>query len=355
MRRSAGTGRAMMAVLCLLGVLMSHRVQAQGTALRGRVVDDGGAPVGGAQVELQPVERSVVTGDDGRFALLGLRAGGYDLHVRRLGYRPAVIPLTIVKADTNVVITLTPVPALLEAVRIREKRSDLRYSAVVLDDRNQPVTDADVVAEGIDNHLRTDSSGHVIVPKVKRGTLLVRIRKLGYAAYFGSFTISGEREDTLRMPRLATELSPVEVMAFSGFGRDTFAFNDLHDRMAWKSTKAGVISREELAGFGAANLCDVLPLTLTAARLRMNGSQSRQECENPVCLLLNGDRPVVRPLSAYLASEVEALEYFPENSDWSGTILARAAHVCNPRYRGSRGPGHSPAAWVIWLRKGATP
>jgi Carboxypeptidase regulatory-like domain len=345
MRRYVGMGRVLAG---LLGLLVGRAVQAQGTGLHGRVLGDGGVPVSGAQIELQPVARSVVTGDDGRFVFLALRAGGYELHVRRLGYRPVVIPLTIGTADTTVVITLTPVPAVLEAVRIREKRSELRFSAVVLDDQNQPVTDADVVAEGIDNHLRTDSSGHVIVSKVKRGTLLVRIRKLGYAAYFGSFTVSGEREDTLRMPRLATELSPVEVMAFSGFGRDTFAFNDLHDRMSWKGSTAGVVSREDLAGFGDANLCDALH--------RLPAERYQPPCgEYPVCILLNGDRPVLRPLSAYRASEVEALEYFPPNSDWSGTILARGAHMCYGQYRGSRGPGHSPTGFVIWLRKGVTP
>lgn len=63
---------------------------AAGGGLRGRIVDEKGAPVAGAEVvarnSLDGQEHSAVTGADGRFELDGLAAGIYDLGGRRDGF-----------------------------------------------------------------------------------------------------------------------------------------------------------------------------------------------------------------------------------------------------------------------------
>ena len=318
-----------------------------GVEVRGRVVDQGGEPIPGAQIELRPGTRRVVSATDGGFRFAGVEPGHHELHVRRIGYQPAVVGLAVAM-DTVVTVRLTAIPRVLDSVRIRERARELRFIAVVVDDLGLPVPEAEFVAEGIDNKLRTDESGRVVLPRARRGTLMVRIRRVGYEAYFGTFLIEGEREDTLRMNRLPRSLTDVEILALSGFGRDTFVFAELHSRQSWRSNVAGVIGREELAALGGLNLCSALPLTRTGARLRLRPDGSF--CRAPVCVLLNGDKPGLRMLSSFRASDVEAVEYFPANSDWSGTIASRAGMTCYPRMLPNRGPGRHPGGWVLWLR-----
>jgi hypothetical protein len=318
-----------------------------GAEVRGRVLAESGLPIPGAQIELRPGTRRVVSATDGRFRFVGVEPGRHELHVKRIGYQPAVVELAVV-TDTAVTVRLPAIPRVLDSVRIRERARELRFLAVVVDDLGLPVPDAEFVAEGIDNKLRTDGAGRVVLAQARRGTLMVRIRRVGYEVYFGTFLIEGEREDTLRMKRLPRSLTDVEIRARSGFGRDTFVFAELHSRQSWKSNVAGVIGREELSALGDANLCSALPLTRTGARLRLRPDGSF--CRLPACVLLNGDRPGLRMLSSFRASEVEAVEYFPANSDWSGTIASRAGMTCYPRMLPNRGPGRHPGGWVLWLR-----
>ncbi|MFI5312514.1 MAG: carboxypeptidase-like regulatory domain-containing protein, partial [Gemmatimonadales bacterium] len=269
-------------------------------------------------------------------------------------------------------VTLAAIPVLLDSVRIRERATGLRFSGIVVDDAGAPVSEAIVVAEGMDNRLQTDSSGHFRVNEARRGTLIIRVRKLGYAPYFGSFRFIGEREDTLRMARLGNTLPTVEVLERSGFGRDTFVFKDLDARMRWKSTKAGVISREELDQVGHVNLCEALYLTPTGSKLGIHqrpptaGFQVAQlGCPDlPVCVILDGDRVVWQPLSRYMADKVESVEVFPPNSDISGTVAGRGCSADRQMAQQRVGspslqdPNPLAGPFVIWTRQvvpGATP
>lgn len=158
------------------------------------------------------------------------------------------------------------------------------------------------------------------------------------------------------MMRLGQSLSAVEILARSGFGRDTFAFLDLHRRLAWKATNAAVVSREELDRFGSTNLCDALALTASGMKAGRRAVDCRSQ---PQCLLINGERPFIRPLEMFNADDVEAVEIFPMGSDWSGTIAARVASACSAgATRGatqSTRPSRQPGGIVIWLRPGVRP
>lgn len=168
------------------------------------------------------------------------------------------IPLAVGPMDTSLTVRLVPIPRVLEEVRVRERRLELRYRAIVVDEFGEPVTDAEVIAAGFSSKRRTDANGQVVVPDVKRGTLMVRVRS----------------------------------------GR-------------W--------------------------------------------CTDPTCILINGLRPVMRPLMSFRANEVEAIEYFPGYSDWSGTIHSRTTTVCTlVGFRRAGGPGGHPGGWVIWLRNDST-
>jgi hypothetical protein len=222
----------------------------------------------------------------------------------------------------------------------------LRFNLTVLDDSGAPVRGAEVLAAG-HSRLVTDAAGGAVVANPKRGSLMLRIRKLGYRPFFSSVTIAADRADTITLARLPFELAGVAVLAESGFGRDSFVFSELDSRLKWKTTKAGVISREELDEMGSANLCAAMPQTRTG---RLLGIRDDRRCAIPACILVNGERPVLKPLWSFLANEVETVEYFPRTSDYSGTLFSRAGLTCYPGMR-NPAPGKSLETWVIWLRQ----
>ncbi len=336
------TGRAARVVvawllLALIGITSSAAIAgAQGTgAIQGRVVDASGRGILGAQITLAPIGRQVQSDDDGGFTFNLLREGGYVLSVRRVGYRPNTQQIVVGKERLTVSVTLEPVPTILDSVVIRERSSGLRFTGVVLDTDDQPVVNAEVVAAGITNTVKTDSLGRFLVPGLKRGTLMLRVRKMGYRAYAGSVRMLVEREDTLRMPRLSQQLSPVQIEEASGYGMDVWAYKDLDQRMRWKGMGAGAISREELDEQGRAPLCAAIPATQTAGRLML---KSGMLCGlPPQCVLIDGRTPLLRSLSAMYADEVETVEYFPRKSDISGNLASRRC-------------GSTVPTFVIWMR-----
>jgi hypothetical protein len=332
-RRREQERRAVLAALALLTAI-PLAAGAQGVYdLRGRVVDQTGRPVPYAQVEVRPVDRRVVTTADGEFSIADLDDGDVEIRVRRIGYEPATVGVHIPSYEI-VVITLRALPRLLDSVRIRERASSLRYTGIVLDDSDQPVVDAEVIAAGAsDKGVRTDADGHFRLDKAQKGTILLRIRKFGYAPHFGSLTIRGEREDTIRMPRHPEGLPRAWILAQSGFGRDTFAYAEMSSRMSWKLSSAHVFSREDLDSFGEQNLCHAIA-KLAAMRV--------DDCARHRCMLIDGLKPVMQTLDQWTANEVEAVEIHAR--DWSGTLASRFGIVCGGSVRDRGGA-------VVWLRR----
>jgi len=328
-------------------VLVPALMLAQDTrTLRGRVVDDRGNPVPHAEVELRSAARRVLASDAGLFSFLEAPLGETELRVRRLGYAPAVHRFFLGR-DTLVTVTLTALPRVLDSVRIQARTGRMQFNLRVMDDAGAPLAGAEVLAAGL-SRLLTDSAGRAVIANPRRGTLILRVRKIGHKPFFSSVSIAAERVDTVILSRLPHELAGVAVLAESGFGRDSFVFFDLDSRLKWKGQSAGLISREELDEMGGANLCAAMPQTRSGRLLRIRDTPS---CSSqPACILLNGERPVLRTLGSFLASEVETIEYFPRGTDWSNTLFTRAGLTCYPWMRGSPGPGRSPEAWVIWLR-----
>jgi hypothetical protein len=311
------------------------------------VIDDRGQAVPSAEVELRPGVRRVIAAMDGQFVLFAVPFGEVELRVRRLGYSPVTVRFVTTAADTTITVTLPVIAQLLDSVRIRERASGLRFNLQVVDDQGGPVSGAEVLAAGL-SRLTTDHLGQVVVTSPKRNTLMLRVRKIGYKPYFGSFTIAAERADTIVMQRHAQELGEVAIRELSGWGRDSFAFIELDSRLKWKTSRAAIISREDLAPFGDQNICSILQQTMSG---RLAGRQVMAGCDNPTaCTILNGERAVRGPISRFLASEIESIEFYPAGADWSGTVFSRGGLICYPYVRGSQGPGKHPGGYVIWLR-----
>jgi hypothetical protein len=283
----------------------------------------------------------VVADGAGEFVISGLGTGDYEFRVRRIGYQPTSVAVRVPFEGPRLEITMVSLPRLLDSVRIRERGPAARYTGIVLDDFDQPVVEAEVIAGGAsDLGVRTDSGGHFRLLKAQKGTLILRVRKLGYTPYFGSLRFMGEREDTLRMTRLAQDLPQAYILAESGFDRDTFAFAEMDSRMNWKLSSTSIASREDLDAWGDMDLCQALMRTPAAGRMRLR----EDACGSPRCILINGTRPIVQPLNAFMAAEVEAFEY--HQSDWSGTLASRYGLFC-----GGGGGRRDGGGTVIWLRK----
>ena len=326
--------------IATLMVLGSTRASAQ-NSIRGRVKDENNRPVSFVQVQLVPGDRRLVADQNGEFVISALRTGDYQLKFRRIGFTPAEIKVHVPSDEGWIPITMTSLPRVLDSVRVRERASILRYTGIVVDDLDQPVIGAEVIGAGAsDLGVKTDSSGHFRLNKVQKGTLVLRVRKFGYAPYFGSLTFRTEREDTIRMKRHATDLPEAYIRAESGFGRDSFAYIELDSRLRWKLSTGGVASREDLEPWVEMDLCQALMRTPVAGKMGLRESG----CSAPRCIIIDGLQPIIRPLNAFTAAEVETFEY--HEKDWSGTLRSRYQGWCG---RGMTAP--SGAGIVIWLRR----
>jgi len=317
--------------------------RAQGpNTIRGRVIDSTSRPISFVQVQMSPGDRRVVSDQNGEFVIASIQDGEYQLRIRRIGFEPTQVTVRVPRDASPLVITMTALPRVLDSVRIRERAPGLRYTGTVVDDFNQPVIGAEVIAAGASDHgIRTDSSGHFRLVKAQKGTMVLRVRKFGYTPYFGSLTIQSEREDTIRVKRHPQGLPEAYIRAESGFGRDTFAYVELDSRMRWKASNAGIASREDLDAFGDMDLCQALVRTPAGAKREMRS----QMCPYEACVLIDGLRPTYTTLGSFMASEVEAVELHPR--DQTGTIANRIGTMCG-MYRGMSRFG---GGVVLWLRK----
>lgn len=309
--------------------------RAQAGDIRGRATDEAGAPVVDVQFVLSPGDRRTLSEDDGAFVFVQLKPGSYSLDVRRIGYQPQTVKVDVgARATASPVIKLVAIPRVLDSIRVSEKANGLRYTGVVLDERSAPMEGAIVMVPGKARDLRTDANGRFSAEGFGPGTVIARVRKIGYVPQLHTVMIEGSKVDSIRMKRLAQNLSPVEVQTQSGFGKDTFAYRDLDTRMRWKSEKSYVVSREEFMEQGTTDLSNAIRYSPTGGRY--GGTLSHPMPDG--CIIINGERALKDwPLTAFFADEVESVEVYPPKSDVSGTLEVRG---CDPKKQ----------VYVVWMR-----
>lgn len=340
MPRVQGLRVPLLLVLAVSGGLLVPAPAEGQHSLRGRIRDESNRPVSFAQVQVMPGNRRVVADEQGEFAIGGLETGDYEFRARRIGYTPAQVTVRLPFDEPILVITMQSLPRVLDSVRIRERGPIARFTGIVVDDFNQPVIGAEVMAAGAsDLNVRTDSSGHFRLLRAQKGALVLRVRKFGYRPHFGSISLRSEREDTIRLTRHATDLPEAYIRAESGFGRDSFAYIELDSRARWKLSSGGIVSREELEPHADLDLCQALRRLPIAGKMRLD----ERQCGTARCFLINGLRPELRTLNSYMAAEVEAFEF--HTKDWTGSLHDRFGVWC-----GRPGP-RDMGGMVIWLRR----
>lgn len=147
---------ALSVAAALTFMLMAHDTQAQTrAAVSGRVVDEDGAAVSGAEVELNSRTR-IPTSQDGAFRFGNVLIGPVELYVRALGYEDAALAFTIT-GDTTVTIRLVRQPITLEGLEARAPRIDIRGR--VTEARHELGVEARVLVRPGGNSTTTNGTG----------------------------------------------------------------------------------------------------------------------------------------------------------------------------------------------------
>ncbi len=109
-----------MTAIALTILFISGYAHSQAYRLEGRVADDSGTPIVGANVTLEPNGKQTLTSDQGIFAFDGLTDNDYTLAIRKSGYEHQTVPATIAGRNHRVDIQLVPIVHVLEEVLVLE-------------------------------------------------------------------------------------------------------------------------------------------------------------------------------------------------------------------------------------------
>ena len=323
-------------------------------ALVGKVTDENGRALAGADIVVQRLAMRVRTRTDGSFTLQGIPVGDYDILFRKLGYDPAEITLNVVAGQQlSVAVKLGQLGQRLDTVTITAVVFN-EVSGMVTDSSDHPLEGAEIVIDGSDFKYRTRADGRFLFLDVPPGKYLMRMRKLGYRPVTRSLQMVKrlDRNITARMAALAQTLSAVQIIGESGFsGRDSVAQRDFTVRRQMSGTQADFMSREDLAELGKTPLNHAIR---QAAR-----GMAAKELYAAACVLVDGQNPLNDPgqsmqlangsrgglggaqgnavlrergipggagfttLQTIFADQVELVEIYPAGSENSATACAR--------------------------------
>ena len=245
-----------------LGLLLAglHPLAAQApAAVRGRVLDEAsGAPIASARVELGV--RSVVTGADGRFELVGVQAGSALLAVRAVGYRAARIELDVAPGQVeDRVVWMTPAAASLPDIVVTSGRATLDHETLVR--RGTDLASAIDGWQGV--VVRRSGSNGPASPQV-RGSAPEEVIVLldGFAI---NDPLTG-RADLSRLPTRDVESVEVQAGAQSAGGAGTAIGGVIHIR---SRASDGAVASAWAASHGSAG--GTLSGSIAGARLFLSG------------------------------------------------------------------------------------
>lgn len=118
------TTRTIRSHLFVLFLAIPAVAVAQPGRISGTITESGGAPVVGAQLLVPALALSALSTDGGRFNILGVPAGTYDVRVLRVGYKATSQAGVSVTAggDANISVTMEPADVHLQTVVVTASR-----------------------------------------------------------------------------------------------------------------------------------------------------------------------------------------------------------------------------------------
>jgi hypothetical protein len=123
---------ALALAIALSAMLLAVSVSAQPTgALTGRVVHDRtNQPVAGVELSIPAISRTVLTDSGGTFALRDIAAAPYQVMLRKVGFQPLSVTITITGADSAAqLLRLTPIATELSEVVVVSTMADRRLTS----------------------------------------------------------------------------------------------------------------------------------------------------------------------------------------------------------------------------------
>lgn len=358
----------------LLGTLIATTAGAQSPAdsvptgaIAGVVTDAGGRPLAGATVSVASLAVQTTTDSTGQFALAGLPSRELTFSVRLAGYRPANATLGLPAGRTlNVSITMVQIVASLDTVVVKSVVQN-QVGGIVTDRDGKPLAGVEVEVLGQRMETETAPNGRFLLLDLDPGAYVLQFRAPGYriTQYSVRMVAQIDRDISIR-------LAPFEVGDRFTPEMAKQVAREAHQRRAWRARGAVSVGRDELERWGTAPLgvalssssatpvlketdanCILLNgyevLTPYTGRSQFRGVDGRgaPTSTNALVAAANARSNELPPaanqaawINHFRANEVELVEVFPKNSDYSGTIAAR--------FTPSSGCGAS--ALIIWLR-----
>jgi hypothetical protein len=275
--------------------------RAQGTAaiqdtaaLRLRVVDSAQRAIDGAELFVVQLNLFVRTDADGVALLRLSQDRAYDIRVRKLGYLPASVRLTIAEQVATKTIVLRELPTRLAPVVTVAGRQGL--TVFVSDTALRPLGGARVSVRGSGRSTRTDANGRAQMG-LPPGSYLVHIERNGFA--HSTIAVSVPKDSSREVAAWLRVLEPGQRAELIVEARDLF---DLDRRMLRASpSMSRYFTRRQLEEMG---IEDMMQLARRWASGVIGG-----ECTVPV------QRSGRVPITSVYTDEVEFVElYMPSTA-----------------------------------------
>jgi hypothetical protein len=336
--------RTKMAILALAGMVAAPALWAQEANVRGRVVGTDGRPIAGVEVQVQGTTLSTRSEVDGRFALVDAPGGSSTLTFRRVGYLPTIAIVTV-PDTTGLEVSMVASAPELDTVRVIASLNVL--AGVVVDSLYRGLPDVAVEMIGGNQKATTDGAGRFTMTSVRSGTVILRLRKLGYAPVTQSLRLDAWRGLLVKMRALPVTLTEAQIRDKSGFGGREFYFNEASQRITVRGGRSAVVSREELAAWSGASLETALMHAPSAAFV----AGDIQAAGMRACVLMDGYRAIgPASLNGFRADEVEFVEIYPPGTEMTSSVARNMTTARCPAVRVASTFRRGPLYVVIWSR-----
>lgn len=313
--------------------------QAGQSQLVGTVTDLTGKPLAEVQVNISALKKATTTDAQGRYRIDGLKADSVLVLFRRIGSRLRSVSVQLVPGENQVNVELEEMPQRLDAAITKVEQTGV--FGVIGDTAFNILVRAQVTLAGKNGDKLTDSTGAFFFDPVRPGANLLEVRARGFKPRIVSFDMAkkGGSKLAVWLTPLRLGLTDRQISRESDF--DNFLKSDLayfDRRQRWKTTKAGVSSREEMSRYAPhMSLGDAVQFLPS---MTMKGIRAKSAGVGIIfCAVVDGivrADPSGNILDWYTTDEVETLEIYPPNSEWSNSIASPGAlSACT-------GPGATP-------------
>ena len=178
--------------------------------ITGVVFDRGsGAPIPGAQIRFAGAEIQATTGDDGRYAIVGLPRGTYQMEVDAIGYRSLHGGLRMLRSG-ELNLPMDPLAGGAPGDRPSRIVGHVREM-----ESGNPVEGAEITVAGRASSQVSNGEGHFQIGELSPGTHTLSVRYLGRGPVETQVEVppEGTLEVEIRLAVKPVELAPMVVTA----------------------------------------------------------------------------------------------------------------------------------------------